>query len=241
MKLLVVGAREGSLGSAVKDVAAGSTLFESVFTAGVSGEEDYPLDVCRQKSVYAFLRKREVDHVICTTGINLPGTIRGQAWRIGMTKQMHVNFFGPMTLLAEWSRYWRDKYTDPAVPEEEYAPRHFVVVSSNSAHIPRTASGGYCASKAALSMGVRCAAREIDAHGYPLVAYGYEPGWIEGTPMSEAVKEDLAQHAAVLRPHRIPSGQGISRWNLAALMVNNIINTNREMSGCMLRVDGGEI
>jgi len=232
-KLLVVGAREGSLGAGVVQVAEASGLYSRVGTAGISGDEERRLNITRLKDVYAFLREEEWDHVVCTAGMNLPGTITGQDWHANMKSQMNVNYQGPMNLLSEWARYWRKRLE--VQPDEKEQTRHFVAVSSNSAHIARSGSGGYCASKAALSMGVRCAARELDRDGWPLVAYGYEPGWLNGTPMSNEIE------SAISGPlHRIPSGQGLHPVSLAALIVNNLSNMNQAISGCMIRVDGGE-
>lgn len=205
--------------------------FDRVWTAGITPHEDKRLDVTKLKDVYAFLRKEEVDHVVCTVGTNMPGTIQGAEWHRNMKLQMLVNYQGPMNLLAEWARYWRDK-EDATGPELN---RHFVVVSSNSAHTARSESGGYCASKAALSMGVRCAARQ-QAHRN-LSIYGYEPGWMDGTPMSEGVEERLGTGAVV---HRIPGNNTMDPFVLAKMIVTNMVFTCGELNGTMLRVDGGE-
>lgn len=215
--VLVIGSRTGSLGWAVEQRAR--TAGHVVVTAGISGE-DILLDVLSPSTIQS-VDWRSFHHVVCTVGVN-DGP---------RTALMAVNAFGPLVMLDQWLAAG--------------CSGHFVAVSSNCAHIARAGSDAYCMSKAALSMGLRCVAREVSKdsvefmgeHRMPAV-YGYEPGWIEGTPMSHEVAHRLDALGAA--HHRIPSGVAVDREGLAALVVNNLSLPNAMVSGVMFRVDGGE-
>lgn len=161
---------------------------------------------------------RPFDNVVVTIGLNLPDEDDPNG-----VLQMEVNYFGVMALAEEWARLSK--------------PGHFVVVSSNSAHIARSTSRGYCASKAALSMGIRCLARR-EAKTGPGIFYGWEFGLLTGTPMTSEVLGQLPQGVA---PSRIPGAEnGLPTDQAARHVVSALRYGWRELNGCMLRVDGGE-
>lgn len=227
MKLLIIGARPQSLGAHVRSVAESATKLE-VTTAGLHAE-DLKVDLTKVAEVQPLIWKHGPwDHVVCTAGINLSGTISGEGWLASLESQMRTNYYGPMILLSQWTGYWRKHGM------EEGVTRHYVAVSSNSAQVARSTSGGYCASKAALSMGIRCAAREMAEH--PLAIWAVEPGWLTDTPMSRSVQTRLGEQA----PHRIPSGESISPLSVAVQIVSGITRIGRALNGCILRIDGGE-
>jgi NAD(P)-dependent dehydrogenase (short-subunit alcohol dehydrogenase family) len=232
--VLVVGARPQSLGYHVA-IAAQKAGY-GVETAGIAGE-DWTLDITKPSMVHGFLTRPDFgpwDHVVCTAGINKEGTIKGRGWLHTMQTQMEVNFFGHMILLSEWARYWRNpdrKILDDALS----LPKHFASISSNSAQVARSRSGGYCASKAALSMGIRCAAREHAE--WPFAIYAYEPGWMDGTPMSGEITERLRVHKSA--PHRIPGGNAVDPEELAQTIVHNL-SQGYWLNGTTIRLDGGE-
>jgi len=62
-----------------------------------------------------------------------------------------------------------------------------VAISSDAAERPMRTSLAYCASKAALNMAVRCAARELGPHGWRINAVA--PGMTAGTGMQEYIDE----------------------------------------------------
>lgn len=243
--LLVVGARPGSLGAWVATTAKHLAYGEpwEVVTAGISGE-DVRLDVdWSDEPMTEVLREHgPFSAVVCTAGIN-PESCKftdGNPWH--QRDAMDVNFMGHMSLLWNWVRYWHQKYPKGVHDAEWDAvpPLSWVSISSNSAHIARTKSLMYCASKAALSMGIRCAGRELAGGRFSI--YGYEPGWLDGTPMSEAKELELATDSTMpgdTKLHRIPGGQGVDPISLAGMIVGNL-NNDRALNGCMLRVDGGE-
>lgn len=237
--LLVVGAQPYSLGQAVWKQGVHNGL--NVRTAGLRGE-DWEMDLANPVSIFRCLADHDIRHVVCTAGVNLSEPARfgkpGERGAPGsmsasMYTSFQVNCIGPVELLRRWvgNKLW------------EMEPGHFVAISSNSAHIARTQSVPYCASKAALSMSIRCLAREYarwaeeQGQRMPCVAYVYEPGFIEDTPMSNHVSRLLEEGVPA---HRIPGGEGLDRTNLASMVVANILRGGTSLNGCSIRVDGGE-
>lgn len=224
-RLLVVGSREGSLGEAIHGIAAarGEWPQGSLFTS------DLPqTDVTNRKQVVAMLEHSNPTDIVCTVGVNFPDGGPGNMLR-NMEEQFRVNAYGPMVVLMEALDRWQAVFP----PESGF---NFIAVSSNSAHIARSESAGYCASKAALSMAVRSVARRHAATGV-VKAWVYEPGWINGTPMSDEVRMRLK---ANVKPHRIPGGRGVNRVELASRIVEDLVVAPHWLNGTAQRFDGGE-
>ena len=202
--------------------------------------EDFHLDVTDAEQCREVVKRAMFDAVVCTAGINRPTRMSGGTeLQVGIEDMMAVNFAGHMNVLQAWLGFWFEVQKVAGGPDETI-PKHFVSISSNSAQIARTGSLGYCASKAALSMGIRCAAREVAKEPVgpaPMAIYAYEPGWLEGTPMSDSVENRLG---IGVMPHRIPGGRGIHVGELSEMIALNIRQGSANLNGCVLRVDGGE-
>lgn len=228
-RLLVIGAKPGSLGHAI----VGEAVPEwDVYPAGVSGEPYY-VDVRMPHTFRTFIDQHGVpDCIICTAGINRSGSILADACD-ALIEQFVINTVGPVSILREWLATLSGTGQVSNLPN--LYGYHFVGISSNSAHIARSQSLGYCASKAALSMALRCAAREVAHTG--IAIYGYEPGWLDRTPMSEEVADRMSVGA---KRHRIPSGDPIDPERLAHTIVRNLTDNTGNLNGCMIRIDGGE-
>lgn len=230
MNLLVVGARPDSLGAAVAKQAREAGW--DVMTMGVSGEE-FRMDLITE-DLEAFMALYRVDHVVCTAGINRAQgpTQSARSW---WDEHMLANVVGPMRLLDAYAKIG---------PTDGVRVGHFVAISSNSAHIPRTNSGPYCASKAALSMALRVAARDAavsdDPTLVPYVVYGYEPGLLRGTPMTKETAARLPG-APLTRMRGFGVHEGLSVYGLANHIVHNIGFGGPELNGCLLRLDAGEV
>lgn len=234
--VLVVGAQPRSLGGWVAEMLNGLMVYDRpveeqwrIATAGL-GDEEYHMD-CYTDSYAALidlLGSVKPDSIVCTAGVNEPRE-KHQMLHDWYEEHYRVNVVGPMRLLEAWLTM-----QDTGAFERGY-PRHYVAISSNSAHIARTYSGAYCASKAALSMALRCKARELA--GDPVLVYGYEPGLLQGTPMTDVVRERLGNRSLT----RIP-GQpdGLPTHRLANLIARNLVWGGSELNGCLLRVDGGD-
>ena len=227
MTVLVVGSRPDSLGSAVRDMLQNKGL--SVATAGISGEMHY-LDIVDHNSVSLIMNRVRPSQVVCTAGINQSFSLRAEGLVSGVESSFYVNALGPITLLQAWVHMLET--TELGTTQ---GPKQFVAISSNSAHIARRNSIAYCASKAALSMALRCAARELAGEGK--LVYGYEPGLLAGTPMT-AASADAFPGAL----HRMPGVKpdGLSTRDFAATIVANLTHPNQALHGTMLRLDAGE-
>jgi len=227
MTVLVVGARPLSLGSAVRDLLQNKGL--RVATAGISGEAHH-LDILDQKEIASVLNAVRPSQVVCTAGINESFTLRAEGLWGGMHQSALVNYLAPIQMLAEWVHMLES--TEQGMTP---SPKQFVAISSNSAHIARRGSMAYCASKAARSMALRVAARELAGEGK--LVYGYEPGLLAGTPMTSQSADDFPGAL-----HRMPGVKpmGLSVSDFAATIVANLTHPNQALHGTMLRLDAGE-
>lgn len=238
-RLLVVGSRQGSLGRAVVEAAyASPASVGQTLTAGIESHESYNMDIRSVRDVRSVLEDYMPTHVVCTAGFNAYAAGEGEKrednltyWRMMLAETMDINCFGVLTMARLWATL--QTQVTGRMPSNG---RHFVAISSNSAHIARTNSAAYCASKAALSMGIRCLAREEARVGMKSALYVYEPGWLSGSPMSVEISGDKEEGAF----HRIPSHRGISVTGLAETILNGLLADWNIMNGSCIRLDGGE-
>jgi NAD(P)-dependent dehydrogenase (short-subunit alcohol dehydrogenase family) len=230
MTTLVVGARPGSLGAAIAHQCRGFGY--QVVTAGISGE-DRQLSLTRMNFITLLgeMRALRPTHVICTVGMNEPEPPGWdpEAW---YGKHFATNVTGPMRLLNAWLGS-----LGADVPGEQRV-RHFVAISSNSARLPRSSSAAYCASKAALSMALRVKAREAAGKGSQVAIYGYEPGLLEGTPMTDATREQFPGVPLTRMRHPALSN-GVSTAGLAAMVAGNLTQ-GLALNGLLIPFDADE-
>jgi NAD(P)-dependent dehydrogenase (short-subunit alcohol dehydrogenase family) len=226
--VLVVGARPYSLGQLIALSVNDHAGFISR-TAGISELEDRYLDLVTDDQEQLFVAIGNARHVVVTAGINEPWDQEGrQSLDNWLTKHYVTNVVGPMRL---WEAF-------KARCELTGQSGHFVVISSNSARLPRTQSMAYCASKAALSMAVRVAAREAGrVPGSPII-YGYEPGLLRGTPMTSDTEVRLPG-VPLTRMQTQPGG--IDPIELARMVAHGIAANHTALNGCLIPYDDGEM
>lgn len=241
-RLLVVGAREGSLGMEIADQALADWEYDRIFTAGIATEALH-LDVTNTQSIKDALHEARPDVVVCTVGINEPSSYTYGNSALNYMDHFRTNVIGPMELLRQFaglSRVAEDAGSWGVV-------RKFVAISSNSARIARTQSGPYCASKAALSMALRVAARE--AASAPQVGpwvWGYEPGLLAGTPMTRATEGRFSATSGDLKfdlaLHRMRGvvPEGLSVKSLATRILCDLAFAGPGHNGVMFPFDAGE-
>lgn len=223
MNLLVIGARNKSLGQAVCVTAAQDKGW-SVITAGLH-KEDVHLDVLTDdEQLDNLFRAYDFDAVVCTVGMNDPagsGSL-GEDFSPWMMRSFQVNTIGPMLCLQQYLLHRKNP------------GGQFVAVSSNSAHIARSNSMAYCASKAALSMSLRVAAREVS--GYPVIIYGYELGLLRDTPMTKGTEARFGPSQT-----RMPGAdRGLLVGDVAAQIVGTLGCPSPGLNGALIRLDAGE-
>lgn len=231
-RLLVLGARKDSLGAHIATVAAQAHRdiwpeVDSVETAGVSGET-YEMDITEADQVADVILNNTWTDIVCTVGCpELHG---------GMFETIAINGVYPLVVMDVWCNLLA------RVVDANHVT--WVNISSNSARIPRSVSPGYCAGKAALSMGTEAIARreaklnsQLDGSFPSVRIWGYEPGFIVGTPMS------TVNGAALEGPmHRMPDGRsGLNVHHLASMIVHDIAYNSNVMMGRMHRFDAGDM
>lgn len=234
--LLVVGAAECSLGEAVSEEAAVQGF--KVVTAGVRGE-DHVLDVTQpMRDVLWNIRPTDI---VCTVGINTSTSIQSLLLRSDLHRSFEVNAIGPLMLLKEFISLsdWERGHIDGNPAFRTLPARHYAAISSNSAGIPRTGGVAYCSSKAALTMGIRVAARELAKAEHPVVPYVYEFGLLADTPMTRKTRKTLGAVPLTRMPDpRLVDG--VPAAEMAAMVVANL-SAGLWLSGTVHRLDGGEI
>lgn len=232
-RLLVLGCRPGSLGAAVAEVGEGAGY--QVHTAGISGE-NYELDLhlSGMMKVYRVIDEVKPDHVVCTVGVNMPQPA-GEEHADWYRWHFEANVVGPMRFLEAFSK-WCD------ANDYERGLRHYVAISSNSAVIPRSNSAAYCASKAALSQALRVKAREASGGDRGYIVYGYEPGWLADTPMSERIEKVFGGPTVPMHRMRGEALRaGVTTTALAGQIVAGLMVPGAALNGALIRYDGGEL
>lgn len=221
--LLIFGARRNSLGEAVALLA--EQMGMSVVTAGIfPQDEDEPCDGRDLSRVRYMLQKHTPELILITIGVNHPVLTGETDYLRRLRDSLEINCEVPMGIVHEALRL------DPK-------PNAIVAISSNSAHIARTDSGPYCASKAALSMALRVAAREQGRVDGPII-YGYELGLLAGTPMTEATRAALGPQTPL---SRMPGAEdGLDVQDVATTILSGLVRPWQGQNGTMIRLDAGE-
>jgi len=225
--MLIVGAAEGSLGEAIAHEAYTNYDFAAINTAGINDEE-IKLDVTHPSQVVEVLANARPDIVVCTVGVNEPVQVRDAYLPLRLTDAFRVNVVGPMEVLRHF-------LASPVREDRVGYTKRFVAISSNSARIARTGSMAYCASKAALSMALRVAARELA--GKPVQVWGYEPGLLAHTPMTQNTAKD---YEGPLHRMKGIDPSGILPHHLAQRIVSDVANFSPAHNGVMFPFDAGE-
>lgn len=230
-RVLVVGARRGSLGAAVAQ-----TCLERGYEPYTAGIQDEQIDMDLMPTATSITRLMDIlsnvqpTHIVCTVGLNMPEPEEQPDLFDWYRWHYETNAIAPMRLLDAWLRCGAERTMVP------YG--HYVAISSNSARIPRTRSAAYCASKAALSMALRVKAREVS--GRPII-YGYEPGLLTGTPMTTDVIHRLERPTAMHRMKPPGLHEGIDPIDLAALIVDTLGHNGLALNGAMIPYDADEL
>lgn len=174
-RLWVVGG--GGIGTAVLERSRLNNCY--VEMTGTS------VDVRDFNALKSFLRnhtkKEPFKYVVFTAGVNELAWVRDLN-KSQVLDHYETNVVGFTNLLS--ALFW---YNGQGKAE----PPRVVAISSDAARRPMRASLPYCASKAALDMAVRCAARELGPDGWRINAVA--PGMTAPTGMSESVDAQVRE------------------------------------------------
>jgi 2,3-dihydro-2,3-dihydroxybenzoate dehydrogenase len=229
--LLIIGAAEESLGEALFTMASSNYDFASVHTAGIN-QEQIKLDVTHSLRISEVLMEVQPDILVCTVGVNRPHEVTAAYLPTIMGDSFMTNVVGPMEVLRHF-------VLSPVRKNRDHLIKKFVAVSSNSARIPRTRSMSYCASKAALSMALRVAARELAGGG--VAVWGYEPGLLAGTPMTKQTAVDFPNAGGLLHRMKGVHPGGIPVTDLAHRILQDVATFSVAQNGLIIPFDGGEV
>jgi NADP-dependent 3-hydroxy acid dehydrogenase YdfG len=216
--LAVFGARAGSLGRAVADQAIVADF--DVVTFGIDGEDE-TVDYNDVHSLFSAMGRHNVTEVLVTVGTNLPSGCIDNDYFDSMIESFLVNVEYPLRVMRA------------AIATQNV--HSFAAISSNSAQIPRTNSGPYCASKAALSMALRVSAREWAGES-PLI-YGYELGLLKDTQMTKASAGTFTGPLSRMKG----AEDGLLVRDVAKAIIFNFANPQPGLNGMMIRMDAGEL
>jgi len=170
------------------------------------------------------------NHIVYSAGFNKLAWLEA-IQEIDMMHIFDVNVLGFIRLMGAVAR----------LPQENM-PTSVTAICSDAATHPMRTSISYCASKAALAMAVRCAARELA----PVVRVNaISPGVVQGTPMTEEIDKQIgAVRGWVLgdviqnSKDTIPLGRrGFVRE--IAHVVHDVIDGPAYLTGSIIEVNGG--
>jgi NAD(P)-dependent dehydrogenase (short-subunit alcohol dehydrogenase family) len=120
--------------------------------------------------------------------------------------------------------------------------RTIVAVSSDAAERPMRTSIAYCASKAALNMAVKVAARELAPE---IRVNAVSPGMVSGTAMTEYIDDVVPEirrwtpeAAARYEQSQIPAGRRATKDEVADLVYHTLCGPEY-MTGSILTLNGG--
>lgn len=226
---LIVGGTTG-IGAAV---AFEMGLFDPIETLFLPPEERFDVANPIMMHQWILLQQRQfgpLDQVVYSAGVNFPamlGTVPDS--RIRHTFRVNVEgFINLLDILAVFQ------------PKH---PTSIVAIISNAADTPMRGSIAYCASKAALAMAVRCAAREM-APAWRV--NGIAPGTVADTPMTDRLDEEIpllrgwtAEAASEYELSMVPMGRRATVKEVADATLYALTGPEF-MTGAILSITGGK-
>lgn len=229
MKTLILGGNSG-IGEAVKSALIASTDDYR----GIHSPTKDELDVGSWESVYHYINYEPdgegFDRVVYSAGVNYLDWI-GDISLTEMIEIYRVNVLGFINLLNML------KMVHPETPV------NVVAIASDAATRPLRTSIAYCSSKAALTMAIRCAARELAPMGWRV--NGVAPGVTEGTPMTEYLDRRIPElrgwstaAAHDYEQGQCPMGRRATVQEVARVVLD-VLNGPEYLNGEIVTINGG--
>jgi NAD(P)-dependent dehydrogenase (short-subunit alcohol dehydrogenase family) len=123
------------------------------------------------------------------------------------------------------------------------APLNIVVVVSDAYKVPMRGSIAYCASKAALAMAIRCAAREMAPDWR---VNGVSPTVVDDTPITRAIDQEVPglrgwtpEQASQYELSLIPMGRRVQKYEVSEA-IWGVLNGPDMMTGSIIDITGGK-
>ncbi len=166
------------------------------------------------------------DNVIFSAGVNTPCFIESMN-SMELQRMFDVNVIGFIKVLNELVRI--------------QGHGTMCAIVSDAANRPMRNSIGYCSSKAALQMAIRCASRELSPNWR---IFGVSPGVVYDTPMTRNINDICAKFREIPIEEiekdieLTPMGRYISVTEVAEL-VSQMLNAGPFLSGTTVDISGG--
>lgn len=226
----VLGASPNGIGRAVVEML--NRIGMDVYATNL---ED--LDVRTHYKLQGFLADTDPDYVVYCVGMNKLDWIKD--WNSADFRDiMDVNVGGFINVIADLAAL------DSVARRQDRKPRSIVAVTSDAAFRPMRTSINYCASKAALDMAVKVAAREMAEHGWRV--NGVAPGKVAGTAMTQYVDATVpelrgwtAEAAAAYERASSATQRAATTEEVASVICDVLLNESRNFTGAIIPVNGG--
>jgi NAD(P)-dependent dehydrogenase (short-subunit alcohol dehydrogenase family) len=196
----------------------------------LANDQDFGGNVLSMRQLLSSFKGFRPHYIVYCAGINkiMPASVFDEFEALNI---LDVNALGFMRLM----RIVAEDYI-------EHKPRSIVAISSDAATHPMRNSMAYCASKAALNMAVRCAARELAPH---VQINAVAPGSVDDTPMSRQIDEEVREtngwseeEARAYELSRIPMRRRATATEIANV-VRDVLTAPAYLTGAIIEVNGG--
>lgn len=220
----VIGGTSG-IGAAVAHELGMSELYKVTMT------DEHTTNVVNTAELARFYRREgPFDHIVYSAGVNRLSWLKDtKIIEVMMIMDINVVGFIRVVSLVAQNNMGMDK------------PKSVTAIVSDAATHPMRGSIAYCASKAALAMAVKCAARELAPH---IRVNGVSPGVVEGTPMTNLIDEEVqmlrgwtAKEAWEYELANSPMGRRAYTREVS-LVVKNVLEGPQYLSGAIIEVNG---
>jgi len=219
---LVFGGRSG----------IGAACVDRLRMVGVNatGLDKVDADVRVRRPVWEVINDVKPQYVVYSAGVTALDWL-GDATYMDFKRIMDINVYGFINVLQG--------LLDLGTGEH----RSIVAITSDAAWRPMRTSLNYCASKAALEMAVRVAARELAPRGWKVNAVA--PGKVSDTPMTEYVDKRVmelrgwtAEEAEDRELVSTTLGRMVHPAEVAMVVVSTLLGPQAQ-TGAVIPVNGG--
>jgi NAD(P)-dependent dehydrogenase (short-subunit alcohol dehydrogenase family) len=226
-KLLIIGGTSG-IGQEIANLAPGHPLEQGTLHEALAVGEDY-CDVRQPDQVYEKVFSFRPTHLVYSAGINNLQWIKDSTPE-EFGQLLAVNVIGFQTVLS-------------AMLKVGIRGASVVAISSDAASRPMRTSLMYCASKAALTMAVRCAARELASYGWRVNSVS--PGKVADTGMTSYVDSRVPglrgwtpEYASAYEANSSPLGRPLTKEEVAWTVLDVLFGVNG-LTGADIVINGG--
>ena len=192
----------------------------------------FELDVADPTSIQHFIEQHgeSIDRLVYSAGFNSPDMLR-EVSSDDVSDTFDVNVIGFINILS-------------FLADQRFGELSVVAIVSDAATVPMRGSIAYCSSKAALSMAVRCAAREMAGMGWRV--NGVAPGVVANTPMTEKIDRIIPEmrgwtklDARKYENSLIPMKRRCTKEEVAQLVLQ-VLEGPAYLNGAIIPITGGK-